>query len=296
MEIPFLDCLIDIMTLTLNQVDIRILNTNTGCVLEETVAVDEHGFPLEQGDYRIAGVADPGTEIRVAFMEPAGSMTGTLFPTGSAEDTITIETPTAMSEAFSVRATLIDAANPFVLVDAQSLPSNFVQGSQEWLDTVEDIRRRGAVLMGLADSEEQAASTRGTPKIAMISPASATNGTAATTCHATPDISVLSMSMGQVHPSVQLTGAVCIAAATCLEGTVAHRHSRVARLSSLGIESRKSQPQNRDSVLATRTIMIAHRSGQIPVEVYMQNRGAPKKCVVSRTARKLFEGNVLFYT
>lgn len=261
----------------------------------ETVAVDEEGFPLEQGDYQMAGVADPGVEIKVAFVEPAGSMTGKLFPSGNTEDTIIVETPTALLAPFSVQATLIDAANPFVVVDAEGLPLTSLQGSSEWLQTIEDIRRKGAVMMGLADSIDQAALTRGTPKIMIVSSPPATDPLAAT--GPTPDIAVLSMSMGQLHPSVQLTGAVCLAAATCLKGTVAYRCRRRSNLrrSSLISEFKKLVPQDQHATQPGETIVIAHRSGQIPVGVHVQGPGRIEKCVVSRTARKLFEGHVLFY-
>ncbi|RVX75161.1 hypothetical protein B0A52_00513 [Exophiala mesophila] len=271
-----------------NSIDVRILNTNTGRVLVETVAVDEDGLLLEQGNYQMAGVSDPGAEIKVAFVDPAGSMTGMLFPTGRTEDTITVEDPTALERPFSVQATLIDAANPFVIVDAQTLPSAFLQGSEEWLETIEDIRREGAVMMGLANSVEEAALTRGTPKIMMVSSPNTLNGYGKV--DSTPDISVLSMSMGQIHPSVQLTGAVCLAGASCIEGTVAHRHCRSAELlDAFGVQPIKHGFQS------PKTIMIGHRSGQIPVGVHLQDQGALERCIVSRTARRLFEGNVLFY-
>lgn len=281
--------------LTCRQVDIRILNTNTGRVLVETVAVDEEGYFLERGDYRIAGVLEPGTEIKVAFVDPAGSMTGRLLPTGNTEDTITVETPTAFSESFSVQATLIDAANPFVIVDAESLSLPFVQGSKEWLETIEDIRRKGAVMMGLAETIHHAASTRGTPKIMMVS--SPHGSESQGKLHPMPDISVLSLSMGQIHPSVQLTGAVCLATAVCVEGTVAYRARKSINLPrSLVLGSAENQLQDLHSSQRPETILIAHRSGQIPVQVHLQGQDGVDKCVVSRTARRLFEGNVLFYT
>ena len=261
----------------------------------ETVAVDEDGYFLEQGDYRIAGVMEPGTEIKVAFVDPAGSMTGRLLPTGNTEDVITVETPTAFSNSFSVQATLIDAANPFVIVDAESLPLSLVQGSKEWLETIEDIRRKGAVMMGLAETIQQAASTRGTPKIMMVS--SPHRSECQGKLQPTPDISVLSMSMGQVHPSVQLTGAVCLAAAVRVEGTVPYRTRSHKNLPhDLVFGSTKPLLQDLHSSQHPETILIAHRSGQIPVEVHLQGQGEIEKCVVSRTARRLFQGNVLFYT
>lgn len=63
-------------------VDVRIFNTNTSKVIVETVYVDENGNVEEDGDCLIPGVKGPGSEIKVAFIEPVGSMTGKLFPSG----------------------------------------------------------------------------------------------------------------------------------------------------------------------------------------------------------------------
>ncbi len=278
------------------QVDIHILNTNTGRILLETVAINEDGYYVEEGDYHIAGVKDTGSEIKVAFVDPAGAMTGTLFPTGNSEDTITVDSRNGLADSIIVQATLIDIANPFVIVDSTSLPSICAQGSTDWLNMVEDVRRQAAVTMGLADSIQEAATTRGTPKIMIVSPSS--TATCLGSFRSAADISVLAMSMGQVHPSVQLTGAVCLGAAACLEGTVAYRccnrSNVLPRHHTAGLTAKALSDQ--DFVLPVRRILIEHRSGQIPVEVHLQGQDLIEKCVVSRTARKLFEGSVLFYT
>ena len=277
------------------QVDVRIRNTNTGRMLIETVAVDDEGYLLEQGDYRLAGVADPGVEIKVAFVDPAGSMTGTLLPTGNTQDEIIIEKPTASIQPFSVKATLIDAANPFVIVDAETLPSAFLRGSAEWLATIEDIRRKGAVMMALSTTVDEAALTRGTPKIMMVSSPELA-GTIDSFGSRT-DISVLSMSMGQLHPSIQLTGAVCLSSACCIPDTVTYQYSNSSGSlrGSLGFESKTQSRRSQKLSPPPRAITIAHRSGQISVQVHMSGEREVDRCVVSRTARKLFEGNVLFY-
>jgi len=247
--------------------------------------VDEDGCYRDYGDYQMAGVKGTGSEIKVAFVEPAGSMTGKLYPTGNPEDTIVIDAPRNGDGPFSVQATLIDVANPFAIVDALTVPSRYVQGSPEWLTMVEDIRQKAAVMMRLAPSVEQAALTRGTPKIMFVSPPNDSNPLSIS-----PDINVLAMSMGQIHPSLQLTGAVCLASAACLKGTVAYRYQRREFPEALsGYESSDSDTE------PSRTVRISHRSGEISVGVHTCGDRQVEKCIVSRTARKLFEGNVLFY-
>ncbi|KFA65887.1 hypothetical protein S40285_09203 [Stachybotrys chlorohalonatus IBT 40285] len=200
-----------------HSLDVRILNTNTNRCIIETVELDGYGQVREAGSHFIPGVKSPGSEIKVAFLDPAGSVTGKLFPSGRRIDQIIVDGEELEIPSFTVDATLIDAANPFVVVDARTLPPSVrdtAPGTSISLRVAEAIRQRGAVLMGLASDLEDASRTRGTPKIAYVSPPD----------HKSPDpnalaIKVLAYSMGKPHPTLQLTGGVCLASATVLEGT-----------------------------------------------------------------------------
>ncbi|KAF9636584.1 hypothetical protein BFW01_g7480 [Lasiodiplodia theobromae] len=148
-------------------VDIRILNTNTSRLLVATVEVDELGQYKEDGDFKIDGVKGTGSMVRVAFLEPSGSMTGSLLPTGNATDVIHLE-----GQDLSVIASLVDAANPFIFIDASTLPRKLMSQdphSVEFLRVIENIRRVGAVMMGLSADTKAAAVTQGTPKVAIVS-------------------------------------------------------------------------------------------------------------------------------
>jgi 2-methylaconitate cis-trans-isomerase PrpF len=286
------------------QLDVRIFNTNTSRVIVDTVQVDDNGSFEEDGDYSIPGVKGTGSEVKVAFVDPAGSMTGTLFPTGKRCETINVvETD---GNRFAVRATLIDAANPFVLVDETSLPPYLKTGSKDsagFLKHMESIRRAGAVMMGLASSTDAAAKVRGTPKLAIVSSPRSDqvadqNG---------PNIYVQAFSMGKPHPSLQLTGAACLASAICIEGTVAHRVSfNEKKQSNWHLPSPERTPspcsesdESISGLLPDRqTICIAHSSGSIKVEVLATSSdtfAVVDRCIVSRTARRLFEGKVYYY-
>ncbi|KAI5456660.1 PrpF protein-domain-containing protein [Mariannaea sp. PMI_226] len=296
-----------------NKVDVRIFNTNTERTIVETVEVDDNGHVQENGNYAMPGLRGiTGSEMKVAFMDPAGSMTGQLFPTGNPCDYLSIHvTETGNTEPFTVRATLLDVANPFILVDASTLPFEFQDPTRDdalYLSLVESIRRKGAVCMGLADSIAAAAQVRGTPKIAFLWPA--LDGKA--------DIRVRSFSMGKPHPSLQLTGAVCLGGGVCLPGTVPNRlatlGTHMVEAQQLPTPSRTPSPVslddkkiNADGTSAEeRTVKIEHSSGLMEVEVVTRyclgNQGdqlSPRveveRCVISRTARRLFEGNVCFY-
>ncbi|KAH6680025.1 methylitaconate delta2-delta3-isomerase [Plectosphaerella plurivora] len=280
-------------------VDVRILNTNTNKVIVETIAVDEDGEVIEDGDCHIPGVAAPGSAVKVAFVEPAGSMTGVMFPTGKLSETIHVEDITAIDD-FNVEVTCVDCANPFVLVDGTSLP-RALRGSHadESLraEAIEAIRQRGAVLMGLAASPEDAAQVRGTPKIAIVNkPADPSKS----------DIHVLAYSMGKPHPSLQLTGGVCLASAACIEGTVLHRLRNTEVLpSGVLTPARTPSPsspaerpvQFRDE-LSKEEVRLEHGRGIMAMEIW-KRRGKDgveiERGIGIRTARRLFEGNVFYY-
>jgi 2-methylaconitate cis-trans-isomerase PrpF len=290
------------------QLDVRIFNTNTSRVIVDTIQVDEEGSFDEDGDYAIPGVKGFGSEVKVAFVDPAGSMTGKLFPTGRRLDTVHVKETDG--NRFSVKATLIDAANPFVLVDEATLPPYLqagVKDSAGYLKHMESIRRAGAVLMGLASSTDAAAKVRGTPKLAVVSPPRLDQLSGNGMSHVTPDIHVQAFSMGKPHPSLQLTGAACLASAVSIEGTVAHQLAVNTKMQSFWQSStpeRTPSPCSETSeglsclLPVPRTVCISHSSGSINVEVLAtcsDTFAVVDRCIVSRTARRLFEGTVYYY-
>ncbi|KAK8094917.1 hypothetical protein PG997_001602 [Apiospora hydei] len=310
-------------------VDVRIFNTNTERLIVETVEVDEDGYVVEDGPYRIPGVKGPGSEIKVAFMDPAGSMTGALFPTGRRSERIHVGQGAGIIPPFSVEVTLIDSANPFVIVDAKTLPAlvrSQPQDSPLSLEVAESIRRLGAVRMGLAPTMEAAALVRGTPKLVYVSrPPAATSlyamhGGDEKEAADQPDVQVLAYSMGRPHPSLQLTGGVGLASAVAVEGTVANRLSQKGKTMGLPlIDGLPPTPERTPSPsslfdgeggslwsarvpadvipdmqgIAKRNIRLGHSSGVMKVETWTRPDGEGgleiDRCIVSRTARRLFE-------
>lgn len=280
------------LTDSCTKISIRILNTNTGQTIVETIQVGPDGKVQEDGDYEIPGVSGKSSPIRVAFLNPGGSMTGRMFPTGTPRETLNVFS--ASVGAFSVRASLVDAANPFVLVDSTSMsikdyPSWPDPNDPAFLSVVEDIRRAGAVRFGLAPNLEAAGQVRGTPKIAFLSPVAQDDMNA--------DIRVLAFSMGKPHPSLQLTGAVCIGAAMSIHGTVAWdlvAERGVGKLpkNGMSVEGQRIAPplpmgiRHPTGVIHAETVLKIDREGVVHVD----------EVAVLRTARRLFEGNVFYRT
>ncbi|KAH7411245.1 PrpF protein-domain-containing protein [Cadophora sp. MPI-SDFR-AT-0126] len=279
-------------------IDVRVFNTNTKRLLVETMEVGFDGRFNEFGHFRIGGVKSEGSEIKVAFVDPAGSMTRKLLPTGNAQDIVTVSSLPALGQ-FSVRASLVDAANPFVFLDASTLPSVYHllgPDAPETLEVIEAIRQEAAVLYCLAKSTAEASQVRGTPKIAVLSSSPDSSAEVRT-------INVQSFSMGKPHPSLQLTGGVCLGAALCTEGTIANQFAgEFDRMTPPGTPPNELQAVDlvTGKGASESVIRIKHRSGEMDVLVQTKSNGSGgseiEKVSISRTARRLFEGNVYYST
>ncbi|CZR60624.1 uncharacterized protein PAC_10520 [Phialocephala subalpina] len=289
------------------EIDVRIYNTNTGRTIVETIQVTEDGKFEEHGTYSMAGVKGTASEIKIAFVHPAGSMTGKLFPTGSRQESLLVTTAPGL-EPFSVLATLCDAANPFVLIEHSSMPQawhDLDRNSTTSLDLAEAIRCTGAVKMGLATSISAAHEVRGTPKIAILSPTlTAISHSSNSALKHPADVSITAYTMGKPHPSFQLTGAVCLSSAVAVPGTIAHDLAKKREVltppetpPSCSVDGDGDEKVG-DGRVVKRVVTIAHPSGELStlVEMWegMDGEVEVRSVSVSRTARRIFEGNVLF--
>jgi len=254
----------------------------------ETIQLYPNGKYREDGTCHIPGVEGTSSPIKVAFLNPAGSMTGKMFPSGATQETLTIHSKTLGT--VQLRVSLVDAANPFVLVDSGSLNVNghpICPDASEtsFVSLAEEIRREGAVRFGLAPDVERASMVRGTPKIAFLSsPADESS-----------DIDVLAFSMGKPHPSIQMTGAVCLGAAMAIHGTVAWQLGNGPTNNNSPKHGMEIEGQRIASPIPVR---IRHPAGVIQTETVLGLNGQGdihvRQVAVLRTARRLFEGNVFY--
>jgi 2-methylaconitate cis-trans-isomerase PrpF len=256
---------------------VRIHNTNTGKII---VA----GFPLEdgrlatRGDFALQGVAGTAAPIRLAFLSPGGAATGRLLPSGRPLDRL--EVP----GLGPVEASMVDAANPVVFVAAAALglagtESPSMLGTPDRLAQFEEIRVAAALAMGLVhDPEEARTRLRNLPQVALLAaPADAPAADGGILPAAEMDVLVRMISAGQPHKAAPLTGAMCLAVAARVPGSLVQRLSRPR-----GIEE---------------DIRVAHPSGILPVTARTRLEGdtlLAEEAVVYRTARRLMEGRVLF--
>ena len=256
---------------------VRIHNTNTRKIIVSRFAVDD-GAAAVDGDLTLDGVSGSGAPIRLDFQDPGGARTGKLLPTGRATDTLVIP---GIGE---IEASMIDAANPCVFIAAAAIGAagtelpQALEENAELLATLESIRCHASVAMGLAANLEQAAAIASVPKVAMVSPPTAAP-TLSTRMLAADEMDILirMISVGQPHRAVPITGALCLAAACRVPGSVPWRMLSEAARSG--------------------DVRIGHPSGVVLVAAEMEaGRDGVHihHATVYRTARRLFQGEVLY--
>lgn len=248
---------------------VRIHQVNTAKVIHARFQV-ANGKAAVAGDFAIAGVAGTGARIRLDFLDPGGAVTGKLLPTGQVLDLL------KAPGVGSVAVTMIDAANPVVMLAALDLGlagtelPDAIEARVDIMAALDAIRRHAAVAMGMAARPEDAGLA--IPKIAMLSaPADYTTLDGQIVRADQQDVAIRMISMERAHRAVPLTGAMCLGVAARIEDTVAHRLSR---------------PVTGDEV------RVANPSGVLSVGAEVKD-GDARSAVVFRTARRLMQGQVL---
>ena len=261
---------------TEGQAVVRIHNTNTRKIIIARFPMDG-GEAAVAGDMALDGVAGTGAPIRLEFMDPGGAKTGKLLPTGRATDTL--EVP----GVGRVTASMIDAANPCVFVPADAIGATAaespaeIEGNAGLLDRLEAIRRAASVAMGIAGDLAEAGGLS-VPFVAFVAPPLGMRvPSGVELLPADMDIAVRMMSNGQAHRATPLTGALCLAVATRIAGSIPNALGR---------------PPSGASA-----IRIAHASGRIVVDAKVDGAADGRQphaayAAVYRTARRLFDGRV----
>ncbi len=252
---------------------VRIWQANIGKTIVAHVPV-AGGAVQETGDFALDGVPFPAAEVRLEFIDPAAGRgaANAMFPTGRTAETIDVP-------GFGrIEATMIDAGIPMIFVDAHAVGRTGtesraqIDGDRALLDVLERIRAAGALRMGLVDRIEDAANRPHTPKLALVAPPAAYVAADGRSVGAEEiDLLVRALSMGKLHHAMMGTGAVAIAAAVAVPGTLPSRASGAPR----------------------EAVRFGHPSGTLRVgaEVARIDGGwTVKKVVLGRSARVLMEG------
>jgi 2-methylaconitate cis-trans-isomerase PrpF len=225
-------------------------NLNTAVVVRATVQV-RNGRARSDGDTVIDGVPGSGAPLVTDYLDPAGSVTGKLFPTGSRTDRI---------GGWDV--SVVDVATPYVFVAASAFgldgsePPAELNGRLDLLAELEGLRTAAGRAIGV--------DSLAVPRLVLCSPGDA--------------LRVQATSMGKVHHALPMTGALCTGAAARLEGTVAHRIAA------------ESTPTRRIDVESTRRVVrIEHPKGAVEATIELDGHEVRAAGVV-RTARRLLTG------
>ncbi len=238
------------------------------------------GEVVELGGFELDGVAFPAAEVKLEFLDPAaddgdGEDTGgAMFPTGNRIDMLDVP------GVGKVEATLINAGNPTIFVDAARLGlkgtelQGDINGDKKLLGLAELVRSHGAVAMGLVKTPQEATEKRQhTPKLSFVAkPSGYVASDGKKIAPESIDLLARIFSMGVLHHAMTGTGAVAIAAAAAIPGTV------VSRIAPVGPDGR---------------VKFGHPSGVLNVgaEAREENgQWAVTKVMMSRSARRLMEG------
>ena len=235
--------------------DVRIHMLNTRSIA--VARVQTPGGKVEYaGTARIDGVPGTAAPIPVDFLDVAGSSCGALLPTGHPRDTVN-----------GVEVTCIDNGMPVVVMRAKDFGKTGYE-TPEALEAdaavkkkVEDIRLSVGSIMNLGDVIKKTV-----PKMCLVAPAQ--HGGAISTRNFIPH---------RVHEAIGVFGAVSVATACVVPGTIA---AEVA-----GIPAGSGE----------RSLDVEHPTGFFTVAMDVSVEGTAvwvRRAALLRTARKLMSGDV----
>jgi 4-oxalomesaconate tautomerase len=232
---------------------LRVLTRNTGTLSD--IEVRTPGGRVEYaGEARIDGVPGTAAPINISFLETAGSVCGSLLPTGHLVDRFD-----------GVDVTCIDNGMPVVVMAAEALGVTGYETRDELnADTalkqkIESIRLQAGPAMNLGDVAKKVV-----PKMCLVAKPAA-GGQICTRTFIPRDC----------HSAVGVLGAVTVATAAVMPGSVAHRYALM--------------PPG-----TLKTLSVEHPSGEFSVVLTMNpaNPTEVLRAALLRTARLIMRGEV----
>jgi 4-oxalomesaconate tautomerase len=234
---------------------VRINMLNTASVAVAHVHTPDGAVEYE-GDSRIDGVPGTAAGISLDFLDVAGSSCGALFPTGNVLDRVA-----------GIEATCIDNGMPVVVLDAADFglsgeeSPEALEANAALKQRVERIRLELGPRMNLGNVAKKTV-----PKMSLVSPARHGG-----------QISTRTFIPHRVHEAIGVLGAVSVATACAVSGTVAERIA------------------GRGAADGPRRLEIEHPTGFFTVEMDVTGSGSGLRVIRSallRTARKLMRGEI----
>ena len=257
---------------------VHMFNLNTNKYIDVSVPVKDGQFDNE-GTCSIAGVDGTAGELKVNFLNPAGSKTGKLFPTGKVKEVLELPDGT-------IEATILDVSNPIVLVRAEDIGLKGTElpgavDSSAAAAKLEAIRGAACVKMGFAkDLKDATDNSPAVPKVGFVTPPQTFTDISGKTVDASEmDVCARVISVFKCHKACPLTSASSIAVAGMVPGTIVNE---VVRMED-----------------GQQTVRIGHPSGVMTMYPYMDdptkediNAIQVSGVAVQRTARRIMDGTV----
>jgi 4-oxalomesaconate tautomerase len=242
--------------------DVRIHMVNTATIAVAHVQTP-NGRVRYDGDARIDGVPGSAAPIRIDFLDIAGGTCGALLPTGNVRDRIA-----------GLDVTLIDNGMPVVVLRAADVgrtghesPAD-LEADQNLRARVEAVRLEAGALMHLGD-----VTNKTVPKMCLVAPPA--HGGAISTRNFIPH---------KVHKAIGVFGAVSVATACALPGTVA---AEFVAGDTTSVNAENGSPAH--------AFEIEHPTGFFTVEMEIAaTADGPRvqRAALLRTARPLMAGEV----
>ena len=236
---------------------VRIWMRNTQTLATALIQTPD-GQVRYDGQARIDGVPGTHAPIPIEFADVAGSSCGALLPTGNVVDVIEGTTVTCIDNGMPV---VCLAASDFGLSGRE--PPKELEANAELKERIEAIRLAAGPLMNLGDVADTTV-----PKMSLVSPP-ATGGAVATR----------TFIPHRVHEAIGVFGAVSVATACVLPGSVAHKVAVIPVRAEGSID-----------------VEVEHPTGFFTVTIEVKiDDGVPvvTKSALLRTARMLMRGEVL---
>ncbi|HEY2037514.1 MAG TPA: 4-oxalomesaconate tautomerase [Steroidobacteraceae bacterium] len=234
---------------------VRINMVNTASMAVAHVPTP-NGLVEYEGETRIDGVPGTAAAISIDFLDVAGSSCGALFPTGNVADRVDGIEVTCIDNGMPV---VILAAADFGLTGDESPAA--LEANAALRQRVEKIRLELGPRMNLGDVAKKTV-----PKMSLVSPARHGG-----------QLSTRTFIPHRVHEAIGVLGAVSVATACAVPGTVAERIAGQA------------------GGAGPRRLEIEHPTGFFTVEMDVTGSGSNlrvNRSALLRTARKLMRGEV----
>ncbi|MEX2128064.1 MAG: 4-oxalomesaconate tautomerase [Xanthobacteraceae bacterium] len=234
------------------RVVVRTINTGT---VAELLIETPKGRVNYEGNARIDGVPGTHAPIPINFLDAAGSVCGSLLPTGNVAD-----------EIDGVRVTCIDNGMPVVVMRAQALGKTGYETPKELMadaefrKRLEAIRLKAGPRMNLGDVANKVV-----PKMCLVAPPRAGGA-----------ICTRSFIPHEAHQAIGVFAAVSVGTAAVLPGSPAYE---VAKL-----------PPDK-----VKTLSIEHPTGEFTVRLELggtDEKPVVERAGLLRTARLLFDGKI----